>query len=808
MAWVQRSCVGHVFEPKSPAQIPTAEGLFNSAKATNSDLIFCVPTFIEAWRHKPDYVKWLATRTGVLYSGGPLNKELGDYITSQGVSIFMLYGATEAGFMSTILPKEVDYDWNYLKFSGLVTAEMVPYDDGTYEFVMVENPYCRPSVINTKVNGRDAYASSDLLVPHPTKPGYWRIHGRTDDQIMHSTGEKTNPGPLENMMNQHPKVLSSVMFGRGRFQAGMIIDPKPEFRFEPNDLGKLASFRNEIWPIVKKLNDYAPQHSRLFKEMIIFSKSAKPFTYTAKGTARRQAIILDYEEEVEQLYDTVDESTQTSIPAPTTWDPNSTLNFVRNVVLQVVQDKSINDHDDLFEHGCDSLQATWIRNSLLRALRDSAELDTRKRTDNFVYKCPTISGLATYVFEIASGMDDQQALDTEKKVEEMHTLVKKFSIDLSKPVTSTEPESSEEVVVLVGSTGAIGSQALVALAKSDKVQHVYALNRRNPETSLKERQKKAFTERALPLEVLESPKVSLLEVDFQSHHLGLDVEVHDKIQQTVTRVIYSAWRVDFNLALTSFESNIKALRKVGDFALRAPRLCRFIFVSSIGVLQNTTGVVGPVKEAAVAAEVALGTGYSESKWVAEAVLEEVRKTTGLPTLVVRLGQVAGAVNGTWNVKEWFPSLVQASKVFGSLPNFETEKLISWIPAEAAGQCLSELIYAPANLHFTHLVHPRPVPWNTIVSVLSAELQLDLAPYATWLEKLETSSRRDRLNAAVLLPFFKLFNERQSQHEEAFGFPTVEAVKALSCCQTLKKLEPLSERKIRSWIAYWHRVGII
>ena len=50
--------------------------------------------------------------------------------------------------------------------------------------------------MNTQIDGRNAYATSDLLVPHPTKSGLWKIYGRKDDQIMLSTGEKTNPGPL------------------------------------------------------------------------------------------------------------------------------------------------------------------------------------------------------------------------------------------------------------------------------------------------------------------------------------------------------------------------------------------------------------------------------------------------------------------------------------------------------------------------------------------------------------------------------------------------------------------------------------
>jgi len=47
-----------------------------------------------------------------------------------------------------------------------------------------------PCVLSTKVAGVDAYQTNDLLVPHPTRPGLWKMFGRADDQIMLSTGEK------------------------------------------------------------------------------------------------------------------------------------------------------------------------------------------------------------------------------------------------------------------------------------------------------------------------------------------------------------------------------------------------------------------------------------------------------------------------------------------------------------------------------------------------------------------------------------------------------------------------------------------
>lgn len=52
---------------------------------------------------------------------------------------------------------------------------------------------------------------------------------------------------VESILVQDPHVASAVIFGRGQFQNGVLIDPKPEFAFDPSDEAKLAEFRNKIW---------------------------------------------------------------------------------------------------------------------------------------------------------------------------------------------------------------------------------------------------------------------------------------------------------------------------------------------------------------------------------------------------------------------------------------------------------------------------------------------------------------------------------------------------------------------------------
>ena len=141
------------------------------------------------------------------------------------------------------------------------------------------------AITNCTIDGVDAFNTNDLFSQHPTNPNLWKIHGRVDDQITHSIGEKvsfvayvirpsntyvftkTNPGPLgtsdsyeiaavivltvcrpsEALLNLDTHIAHCLMFGRGQFNAGVLVEPKAESKFDPQDTKKLAEFRNIIW---------------------------------------------------------------------------------------------------------------------------------------------------------------------------------------------------------------------------------------------------------------------------------------------------------------------------------------------------------------------------------------------------------------------------------------------------------------------------------------------------------------------------------------------------------------------------------
>ena len=66
-------------------------------------------------------------------------------------------------------------------------------------------------MINTKIGDQDAYATSDIVVPHPTRPDLWKIVARADEVIILPNGEKTNPVPLGQYMILSPACSCSVL---------------------------------------------------------------------------------------------------------------------------------------------------------------------------------------------------------------------------------------------------------------------------------------------------------------------------------------------------------------------------------------------------------------------------------------------------------------------------------------------------------------------------------------------------------------------------------------------------------------------
>ncbi|KZP33068.1 acetyl-CoA synthetase-like protein [Athelia psychrophila] len=276
---------------------PTSDNIIEHCERTGVTGLYAAPSFIEMWACEPESIEWLKTKDFLAFGGGPLSVKTGDALSRAGVNLVNVYGATEIGNVCRFLTDTTERspeDWNYIQFSDKTNVRWVPQADGSFESQFLDTEVHRVSVHNLPdVKG---YATNDCWVPHPTRPNLWRIVGRLDDVLVLATGEKMVPAPTEDLIMSSPLVTGTVVFGRGRHQVGLLLEPAPGAVVED-----LSEFRNRIWPLVEEANKIAPKFGRVIKETIIFTAADRPMKRTGKGTVAKKATMKAYAAEIDAL---------------------------------------------------------------------------------------------------------------------------------------------------------------------------------------------------------------------------------------------------------------------------------------------------------------------------------------------------------------------------------------------------------------------------------------------------------------------------------------------------------------------------
>jgi thioester reductase-like protein len=143
------------------------------------------------------------------------------------------------------------------------------------------------------------------------------------------------------------------------------------------------------------------------------------------------------------------------------------------------------------------------------------------------------------------------------------------------------------VILLTGSTGALGASALTQFVDDPKVSRIYAINRRSS-ASLIMRQKDGLLERGFDASYADSPKVILLEADFSKPNFGFERSVFEEVRTSITHIAHFAWQINLTVGLDAYEGDIRGARHLIDLALSSPlpNPPRFLFTSSVSILHS------------------------------------------------------------------------------------------------------------------------------------------------------------------------------------------------------------------------------
>jgi hypothetical protein len=187
-----------------------------------------------------------------------------------------------------------------------------------------------------------------------------------------------------------------------------------------------------------------------------------------------------------------------------------------------------------------SLSATYLRNRILGALRKSFDPEAKEAAPhippNVIFENPTIQLLSSRIAALVNDNGAGQGVDfIEQHKQAINAMIEKYSVGLDGPVDGVLPSSQlvePAVVLLTGSTGGLGSFLLSELLTSPVVQHVFAFNRPSSTKSIEERQKAAFRDRGLQVDLLESNKLVYIEADASLEKCGLSPAQYEEVGLT------------------------------------------------------------------------------------------------------------------------------------------------------------------------------------------------------------------------------------------------------------------------------------
>ncbi|KAF8955032.1 acetyl-CoA synthetase-like protein [Flammula alnicola] len=803
--------------------MPTPDNIIDHLRRTKAMSLITIPTLLAIWAQDKESVDFLATLKMVGYSGGSVPTKLGNFMTSAGVTLAPIYGGTEFGGPTYMARRPGgENDWEWFALDERLNVRWEPQGDGSFECQFLTNEFHQVSVEN--MGDEKGYATSDLFIPHPTVPGFWRIVGRKDDVIIHTSGEKTVPAPMENIISNSPYVMGVIMFGREHDQPGVLIELKPPYAVDVSNEAEVIKARNLVWPIVEEANRVAPAFSKVFKELILITDPNRPLPRAGKGTVMRKAALTVYNDDIEALYATIESAAGAeAVPPPPAWTKEETDKWLKEQIEDVLPDITFSITGDLFEQGMDSLGATILRRRIVGALQ--SDEDTAKAAEfvsqNTIYQHPTIESLSEFL--VATVIDPDSVKASANRSDVVEEMIAKYNTGLSAPISAGVAANGTQVLI-TGSTGNLGSQITETLLRDPSVTKIYALNRvsGNPLSKHTER----FTDKGFDTGLLSSEKLVFLEGDITQKNLGLSKEVYQELLNNITVIIHTAWRLDFNLSLASFEPNVRGTRNLVDLARASSygSSVKFMFTSSVASGISWDRSRGPYpEEVLLDAQYSVGTGYGESKYVTERILSQ----SGIKATSFRVGQIAGGKpNGAWAITDWVPILVKSSIALNALPSLVGTS--SWVPMDGVAQSIIDVALSSESPAALNIVHPRPVAFNSLASAINDGLvsegvvssKLPIVPVQEWFSLLESraTGAKDedikQIPAIKLLQFFQATSNAdaalrsgQRKGNESGGMAEFSTTKAQGISKTMKELPSIGDAQAHLWVKYWKSAGL-
>jgi thioester reductase-like protein len=373
------------------------------------------------------------------------------------------------------------------------------------------------------------------------------------------------------------------------------------------------------------------------------------------------------------------------------------------------------------------------------------------------------------------------------------------------PGTAPRPERA----LLTGATGFLGSFVLSELLRRTRTD-VHCLVRAANAEEAARKLRKVLEAYALWDEELSSRIVPVVG-DLSEPLLGLGPERFEELAGKIDGVYHSGASVNWVYPYNALKpTNVLGTQEVLRLAARDV-VKPVHYISTLGVfpLVGRSGVEIVREDDDLTHGGSLYNGYTQSKWVAERLVETAR-ARGLPVCVYRPSLITGdSRTGAWNEDDFTCKMIKTWVGLRTAPDVDTK--LNLVPIDYVSRAIVGLSLREESLgkHF-HLANSLPVGVNDLVAWIEAfGYPLKRVPYDKW--------RADLLNPAKGLRHDALYSMAPllSMSAAADGPTLVGKVPEFDCRNTKKALSgteiscpPVDGELMENYLVYLVKSGFL
>lgn len=450
---------------------------------------------------------------------------------------------------------------------------------------------------------------------------------------------------------------------------------------------------------------------------------------------------------------------------------NSTEAKLVEIWVEVLGVEKVGIHDNFFELGGHSMLAV----DLVSEMNDVLEFEFEIQV---IFDQPTIAGIAQLAEhgDVVGVNKADDVIDLEKETELDSTIY---------PASNFESIANDpKAIFLTGATGFLGSFLLYELLQQTSA-NIYCLVRANSEAEAFDKLKYNLQKYEIYHEAFKHRIIPLCG-DLSQPLLGLSTQQFTKLAGEIDAIYHNAALVNFIQPYTALKAaNVDGTREVLRLAC-AQKTTPVHYVSTLSVFSEMLLADHPgfSEDDPLDVNAKLSNGYSQSKWVAERLVNMCAER-GLPVTIYRPATVTGhSQTGVWNTDDYLYRLIRGCIDLGEAP--ERKVSFNIVPVNYVSKAIVALSRKPDAIgNAFHLSNTNNVNSLDIVSWANEmEYSVKLRSYSQWRDNL--LSKVNQVPNHPLYPLLSMFtpdtDTTEDLSDDRVRYRCEKTIAALASCE--------------------------